>query len=348
VQGPDFNDRKAPEATYGAWSNSESVRQTSTSGGIAFELASAVLEEGGVVVGCVMRDDHLPYHRIIDSMEELQKTKGSKYLPSNLEGVYKRAALETSRRRVLFIGTPCQVRAFETYVKPANRDRVLTADVICFGLPSVLPWKSHVAELFGDDLKLVNFRDKSTGWSHSSVKYAMKDGTVIHQKSNEDVFLDGFHTAAFHQLICHSCPFAKIPRVGDVTLGDFWGVPPEWKDERGVSLVVASTKRGLLAINDLRERGQITLFNTTLQVAAAANPRLLSNHPIEHPHPRRAEVLRRLAKGEPLCSVASLYQPCLAVRLLKRVLPSTARMFIKNVVRTIKTKTFRAIIERGT
>lgn len=39
-------------------------------------------------------------------------------------------------------------------------------------------------------------------------------------------------------------PFAKIPRISDITLGDFWGVPKEIDDPKGVSVVILNTPKG--------------------------------------------------------------------------------------------------------
>jgi hypothetical protein len=44
-----------------------------------------------------------------------------------------------------------------------------------------------------------------------------------------------------------ACPYAATQRIGDITLGDFWGIHrshPELDDDRGVSEVLINTSRG--------------------------------------------------------------------------------------------------------
>jgi coenzyme F420-reducing hydrogenase beta subunit len=299
----------------GAWSNQDDVRLASSSGGMAYELGHQMIQEGGIVVGCAMGDDLLAHHVIVDNPGDLEKLQGSKYIPSEVSGIYHQAAqVAAEGRKVLFTGTPCQVAAFESYLRPAWRDRVLTASFICHGVPSLLSWKKHLAETFKTNVQIVKFRDKSYGWSSSLLMaYSLKDGTNVKVISDDDVFLSGFLSTIFYQCICNLCPFAAIPRCGDLTLGDFWGIDPKRKDERGVSVVVASTARGLDTIERMRTSGRISTFNSTLAEAAAANQRLICS--MGHPHPKRVEAMRLLAAGAPLKEIAKLYQPGVSKRI---------------------------------
>ena len=46
---------------------------------------------------------------------------------------------------------------------------------------------------------------------------------------------------------CYECPFAKIERTGDITLGDFWGIwdyDAKIDDKKGTSLVLINTQKG--------------------------------------------------------------------------------------------------------
>ena len=339
---PILIDQKTPRresmepAVLGAWSNQDEVRLASSSGGIAYELGYQTIGEGGIVAGCAMGEDLMAHHVIVDNLHDLSKLQGSKYIPSEVSGIYQQAARAAAKGlRVLFTGSPCQVAAFESYLRPEWRERVLTASFICHGVPSLLPWKKHLAETFKAGVQAVKFRDKSYGWSSSRLMdYKLTDGTKVMIGSDEDIFLSGFLSSIFLQCVCHSCPFAAIPRCGDLTFGDFWGVAPERKDERGVSVVVASTARGLDAIEKMRKSGRISTFKSTLSEAAAENQRLI--RPFGHPHPRHAKAMRLLAEGAPLKEIAKLYQlgalKRVAMRIkryLKRRLPSQAWFFAK-------------------
>jgi hypothetical protein len=46
---------------------------------------------------------------------------------------------------------------------------------------------------------------------------------------------------------CYECPFARIPRQGDITLADYWGVKeffPEMDDSKGVSMILVNSSNG--------------------------------------------------------------------------------------------------------
>ena len=294
---------------FGGWANFNKERNASASGGIAFALASKVVAEHGVVAGCAFDDDLLATHRLIETTDGLRELQGSKYLPSKPNGIYQRVVREASRgRKTLFTGTPCQVAALNTFLRPSFRENVITADLVCFGVPSILPWRKHLAESFEVPVRKVCFRDKSAGWSNPRVRYTLANGKDIFRMHAHDAFVAGFRASAFHQPICHQCPFAKLPRQGDLTLGDFWGVPSHRRDERGVSVVVVSTTRGVCAIRDLQETGSITLFESEIEIATPANPRLIGCGPNRSPHPRRDEIFKRLLSGERLDSVSTVYK----------------------------------------
>lgn len=318
---------------YGGWSNDRHELRNSSSGGLAFALGASTIADGGVVVGCVMDDNLLPVHRLVETMEGVQSTQGSKYVPSRLLGTYKQAVSEALQgRRVLFTGTPCQVAAFETFLKPSFRENVITAEIVCYGVPSILAWQRHLSESFNGRVTGVNFRDKLTGWSNCCITYELDNGAIVRRQRSSDTFFAAFISTSVHQLRCHSCPFAKLPRSGDLTLGDFWGVPVPRHNERGVSVVLASTKRGAEALEGLRNTGAVTLFPSDLRTATASNPRLISCRPIAQAHPRRQEVLSRLIAGESLQSAIedrSLHAR--TKRTLVRCMPAP--------IRTMATKT---------
>ena len=56
---------------------------------------------------------------------------------------------------------------------------------------------------------------------------------------------------------CYNCRFAKIPRQGDITLADYWGVKeffPQINEEKGVSLVLVNSQQGINVWNAVRNK----------------------------------------------------------------------------------------------
>ena len=74
---------------------------------------------------------------------------------------------------------------------------------------------------------------------------------------------------------CESCPFASITRVGDITLGDFWGIEnilPEIDDNKGVSAVLVNTKKGRNLFNLVKN--DLEIYEVTPEQIAARQPNL--------------------------------------------------------------------------
>ena len=75
---------------------------------------------------------------------------------------------------------------------------------------------------------------------------------------------------------CYACVFSRLPRAGDITLGDFWRCPEPWQDKRGVSVVFANTPAGLRALEALAVTERIVLEPTDLETATKENPRAVT------------------------------------------------------------------------
>lgn len=84
-------------------------RTNSASGGFVYDIYQKVLNENGVVCGCIWNNNMEAVHIITDKAEDMYKMQSSKYVQSNMQDCYKniRIALRQGRK-VAFCGTPCQ------------------------------------------------------------------------------------------------------------------------------------------------------------------------------------------------------------------------------------------------
>ena len=74
---------------------------------------------------------------------------------------------------------------------------------------------------------------------------------------------------------CEKCPFADISRVGDITLGDFWGIEnvlPKIDDNKGVSAVLVNTPKGEMLFESVKEG--LEIYKVTPEQIAARQPNL--------------------------------------------------------------------------
>lgn len=326
----------AEPPAFAAWTVDDSLRLASSSGGVFGELAELVLRDGGAVAGCVWGENWTPRHILTVASDGVAEMRGSKYVPSHVGDLYRQVIdrLRGDPGPVLFSGTPCQVAAMAAALNEEQRSRVLLAEVICHGVPSLRAFHLYLKELFdGDKVTSYTFRDKALGWY--SVLATSARGQGHHVPTPSDAFFQG---CVVHHLYvmasCHACPFARIPRVGDLTLGDFWGCPEPLHDKRGVSVVLANTQAGQTALEALRESGRVQLESTSLAVAVAKNPRAIGGN---YPMPRRRQAfLKGLAAGKEFHALRTAHFPSRLQRVWNAYCRSSEKSkFLADVILTV-------------
>lgn len=305
---PAIAERSVDQLQSASWAKSDSLEllDRSSSGGIFGLLARKVLSEGGVVCGAAFDEGcRTVRHVLVGNETGLDAVMRSKYVQSSIgKEVYRgvRNAIR-SGRRVLFIGTACQVAGMRGYLgKLVESDLFLSVDVICHGVPSPELWSRWIdyrGEAFGSDVCDVNMRSKTTGWLSYSAAYkhaAEKDhaGDTESRVFGEDWYMKAFLANASLRSSCLACP-AKRSSGADITLGDFWGfqnIHPEVDCSKGVSAVLCNSKKGERAFKAI---SRITLNGSaTLDEVVAGNPSLIRS---VSPHPMRDEFLNDVASG---------------------------------------------------
>jgi len=284
-------------AVFAAWSANETTRLASSSGGIFTELATEIINRGGVVFGCEWGDDLTPRHIEVSSLKALPALQGSKYLQSKVGRAYQEMAdLAEKDRPILFCGTPCQIAAGRLFLREAVRPNVIFLDLICAGVPSLHLFRRYLDYLFPKaTAEKISFRNKEQGWSLFQVQAKSTKGAVYRRDALRDEFIRAYLSRICLNQPCLDCRFAALPRQGDISLGDFWGVPEPWRDERGVSVVLANTQAGKTLLARLAGEGKIELHLSDLATATKYNPRLISGQ--AEPPPQRSACLQAIAAG---------------------------------------------------
>lgn len=252
------------------------IRLQSSSGGAFFQIASYVINSGGVVFGVRFDNKWDVVHWHTDIQEDIQYFQGSKYVQS-----YVGNSFEDCRRflrqgtLVLFSGTPCQIAGLKNYLGK-EYENLITVDTICHAVPSPKVWKKFLAEIcsqltiYFSDIRKINFRDKSNGWAtyQFSVDY-LKNG----EKQNyHDRFVANPYGKLFLQHLsirpsCSNCPAKEGKSHSDITLGDFWGVDkvkPEINDNQGVGLILVNSAKGSKLIDKLDLAKEDIDFNSAI------------------------------------------------------------------------------------
>lgn len=261
---------------YAAYNTVESEREKASSGGVFLLLARWVINRGGVVFGAVFQEDFTVSHCYAEIEEAVYAFCGSKYVQSRLDNSYREVRKFLGEGRyVLFTGTPCQVLGLYHYLGGIH-ERLLTADIICHGVPSPDVWKRYVNERSQKDNngsipKAIRFRMKDTGWSNYSVHFQY-DSNCYSKPFYEDTYMHGFLKNLYLRPSCHNCIAKGIGRVSDFTLADFWGVQrilPDMYDNRGTSLVLLHTEKAATVWSQISK--QVNSEPTDAEAAVASN-----------------------------------------------------------------------------
>ena len=257
-------ERELPE-TYSAYTKDDSILLNSSSGGIFSEIARSFLGTyAGRVYGAVLSDDFYVSHSSARSCEELRLFMGSKYQQSSVNGCYREIAdLLRQGEHVLFSGTPCQVAALYSFLEMRNleyQDFLYTVEVVCHGVPSravLIKYLQELEEKSGKRPVSMKWRSKSHGWGPNRIKILFEDGTTSETTSQENPYQKGFLKNVYLRPSCYQCHFAKLPRVADITLADFWGYDGkmlESNQNKGISLLAVSSDKGKELLSSIMDR----------------------------------------------------------------------------------------------
>lgn len=237
----------------------DGIRNLCSSGGIWGALAYHMQANNGYVYGAVFSEDYRRVkHQRLQTIVEVNKSFGSKYLQSDVGYTYRdvRSNLQVGKN-ILFSGCPCQVDALKRFLK-REYENLITVDILCHGVASPWSYEKFLTEIFDDvdsKIKKVGFRDKKFGWACNVVVVVAEDGTERvspYSGSYYNAFLWGYS----QRTACFSCPYSNSQRVGDLTIGDFWGIKnvlPMWKDFRGTSLMLVNTDKGAKIYSEISD-----------------------------------------------------------------------------------------------
>lgn len=252
----------------------------STSGGAFTAIASAFLEVGGSVFGAEAYEVYKARHSGTTTVGGLAAFRGSKYVQSEVGSAYRNVCdLLRTGERVLFSGTPCQVAGLYGFLgRLAVSPLLLTVEVICEGAPTpqlIERQMDYVSQkrLEGHAVESMRYRDKrniscSSGSNFGGMSFAVAGWDFQASSFTSDAggrwvvdrWFNPFWSIWLQHLVsrpsCAECPFARRERVADVTLGDLWGVhlycPDLYNDDKGASLIVCNTQKGLAAFEAAR------------------------------------------------------------------------------------------------
>ncbi len=251
----------------------------SSSGGVFIAIAKYIIKENGVVFGAAYDENNNVNHISVEREEDLFKLQGSKYVQSNILNTFKDAKESLDKgKKVLFSGTPCQIRGLKNFLLK-DYDNLITCDLVCHGVPSQKLFKTYLKSLeekYQKKIKKYDFRNKDKkGWGLTA-KVTFEDGKSKYINSDFDSYYSNFLDCNTYRESCYNCKFTTTNRNTDITLADYWGILSihnDFYDEKGVSLILVNSKSGLDLLNNIADN--IELIETDLNYAITKNKNLI-------------------------------------------------------------------------
>lgn len=279
---PQHNNVSEPKC-YAVMANDE-VRKISSSGGVFTLAAEYILSLGGYVCGAAFDENFELEHIVVDNLNDLDKLRGSKYVQSKAGKIYPQIKeLLEQDKYVLFTGMPCQVAGLYSYLNK-EYPKLYTIDILCHGITSQKvfdKYRADVLEKDGKKLTDIKFKAKEPwGW-HAGVNAYFSDGSKYSVPLERDPYYIAYLNSISKNTACGICTVNRLPRQGDLTIGDFWGIAnhdPSLNDGKGTSVVLVNNKAGEELLQKTGEKAAV-LKEAPLKAAIAGN------HCIEHPYP---------------------------------------------------------------
>ncbi len=262
------------------------VLMEGTSGGVGTTLALDVVKKEGIAYGAVFDENFRVVHKGIDNTKDIVKFSGSKYVQSDLTGVFERVKNELSYgKRVIFTGTPCQIYGLKNYLGK-DYDNLLLVDLVCHGVPSPKIWENYIQYLnnkYGR-LKYANFRKKAYGYHVTTMEEVFENNKRQLGSARTNLMLKCFFKNIADRPICYECPFKTLDRCSDITLFDGWHAKELVKgledDDKGYTNVIIHTIKGEEALLNNRELESIQVdLNKAIQLDGSMMFNSVKKHP---------------------------------------------------------------------
>lgn len=273
-------DVSAEQKAYAAVHKDDEVLAKSTSGGAFTAIADAVFAQGGIVYGAAMLDGMQVKHIRTSGKDDFEGLRSSKYLQSDTGTTYQMVEQDLKQgKTVLYSGTSCQIDGLKNFLGK-DYENLYTVDIVCHGVGSQAyfdKYMDYARERYGK-IKALRFRSKEyAGWSCGGDVVVVDSSDCLKKipyRDFDNYYYSYFLSGDIYRKSCYSCKYANTNRVGDFTLGDYWGVEAlnlPLQTENGCSLLLVNNRHAMQLLDEIESLDRV---ETTVEQAAHCNKQL--------------------------------------------------------------------------
>lgn len=213
-----------PIKCYAAYRLDKQQRLNSASGGIGTVLSEAVIDNDGIVIGVKFDKEIIPRHTIATTLNEIEDFKGSKYVQSRIDDIYKKIKFYLNKnRKVLFIGTPCQISGLKMYLNNIEYENLMTCDLICHGVSSYKYLQENLKNNIASKISKISFRSNDPK-ANFRFRVFFENKIIYNKRWFMNNYFLAFLSGISLRDSCYKCKYACSKRISDITIGDFFGL----------------------------------------------------------------------------------------------------------------------------
>lgn len=227
------------EEVFVAYTKDIKVLESSSSGGIGYQLAHYFIQNKSYACGAIYDVNYGGVRHIIaDNETDLHLLQGTKYLQSDISFITKEIVSDKFEEGIIF-GTPCQIAGLNHALLHLNkRHKFVLIDLFCHGIPSSLLWDNHLA--------YIKNKYKFSEISNVRFRNGKEFSLTINNKYKKSFQYDAFYYFYLRKLImnrcCYSCPYHRSS-FSDIRIGDFM-TKKYMKLPFSPSVVIVNTDKG--------------------------------------------------------------------------------------------------------
>ena len=255
---------RTPKKCYAAWSKNRVIRCERSSAGAVSEICKNF---AGEIIALSFNQNGRLIFRSFQSPYELTDMASSVYAFAEMDKtLYLHIKRELEHHPVLVVGLPCQIDGIRCFT--GDHKNLYTINLICAGCPSKTILYNYLSK--------IGKYDKCCFRGRNNFRLLLYHGSkLIYQSSySEDLYCKMFNQGMGYRECCYHCQYAQQNQIGDLTIGDFWGLgrlaPIPFNRTEGVNVVLVNSKKG----ERLLRAGKLCLTERPLSEAVKGNARL--------------------------------------------------------------------------